>query len=479
MNILFVAVECFPFAKVGGLGDVIGSLPKSLAAHGDDVRVILPYYNTIKEELLKDVEEVKSFKVYLGKSVKDVRLLKKLLDGVTYYFIDIPEYFACGTVYNFPDEEKGYASFQYAVIEALQYMEGFNVDVINCHDWHTGMIPYILKKRYYREYGRIRTIFTIHNVIYQGEYDKQTVKSIFALENDASIQHNGMLNFMKAAIMNSTFVTTVSETYAKELLENPVWGHGMTEYLRQRDKEKCFFGIINGLDYNIWDPEKDPIIPVKYNFDNYRSAKLEAKKVLYQKLGVDFYTNVPLVGLVSRLTEQKGIDLIMPAMEELLEEYSFKFVVIGTGDSKYEEFFKELEKKHPFKVKAYIGYSDELAHLVYAASDMFLMPSLFEPCGLGQMIALKYGSLPIVRETGGLKDSVDPYNEFDLTGNGFSFTNYNSHDMLYVIKYAFRNFNAFNGYHWDILVYNAMHSDYSWDQSARKYHALYERALKK
>ena len=322
-----------------------------------------------------------------------------------------------------------------------------------------------------------KTIFTIHNVLYQGDYERQTAKTIFNVELIDDIKHDSKLNFMRAGITCANYVNTVSETYAKELLASEYMGHGMTKYLKERNKEGKFFGIINGIDYDDWNPMTDKDIPLNFNFDNYKEGKEAAKKVLYEKLGVDFYTNVPCIGLVSRLTQQKGLDLIMEIMDELIEECTFKFIVIGTGDKKYEDFFSKLEEAHPYKVKCYLGYSDELAHLVYAASDMFLMPSLFEPCGLGQMIALRYGSLPIVRETGGLKDSVEPYNEYELTGNGFSFTNFNSHDMLYVIKYAFRTLNSLNGHPWDILVDNAMKSDYSWTASAKKYLALYKRAL--
>ncbi|MCR5741740.1 MAG: glycogen synthase [Gammaproteobacteria bacterium] len=477
MNILFAAVECYPFAKVGGLGDVIGSLPKELNKLSNDCRVIMPFYKTIKEDLKKGTEEVASFKVFLGKKPVDVTLLTKVYDEVRYYFIQNEDYYGRDRVYDFEDEEYRWALFQLATIEALNYLDDFKVDILNCHDWHTGMIPYLIKNKYYKEFGQIKTIYTIHNVIYQGDYERQTAKSIFNVELSDDIKHDSKLNFMKAGITCSNYVNTVSETYAKELLASEFLGHGMSQYLRERAKEGRFIGIINGIDYEAWNPKTDKNIPLNYSFENYKEGKEAAKKVLYEKLGVDFYTNVPCIGIVSRLTQQKGLDLIMDIIEELVYECTFKFIVIGTGDPKYEDFFKELEKKHPYKVKCYLGYSDELAHLVYAASDMFLMPSLFEPCGLGQMIALRYGSLPIVRETGGLKDSVEPYNEFTLTGNGFSFTNYNSHDMHYVIKYAFRTLNSFMGRNWDVLVDNAMKSDCSWASSAKKYLLLYRRAL--
>lgn len=478
MNILFVGVECFPFAKVGGLGDVMGSLPSVLNKLKEEVRVVIPKYSIIKEELVKDATLIASYPVYIEKKSSIAELYKLELNSVCYYLIGSEKYFGKDRdrVYDFPDEEDRWAFFQIAALEAIKYMDDFSVDIIHCHDWHVGMIPHLVKTKYYDTLGHIKTIFTIHNVIYQGDYPRQSVKK-FNISFNQILGHDGKLNFMKSAIMEADFVNTVSETYARELMNSDYLSYGMRPYLKNKCKEGKFTGIINGIDYQVFNPETDEGIPLKYNFENYRDGKLEAKKALYEKLGVDFYTNVPMIGIVSRLTEQKGIDLIEEIIEDLLHECAFKFIILGSGDPKYEEFFRNLEAKHPFKVKCYLGYSDKLAHLVYAASDMFLMPSKFEPCGLGQMIALRYGSLPIVRETGGLKDSVDPYNEYELTGNGFSFTDFNSHDMLYVIKYAFRTYSQ--PHCWDILVQNAMASDFSFEHSAKKYIQMYRRVMGK
>ena len=475
MNVLFVGVECFPFAKVGGLGDVIGSLPQALNKLGNDVRVIMPKYSTIKSELLNDAVKIAEYSVYLGTHAHKVGLFEEVYGGVHYYFIECDKYFARERIYDFPDEEERWAIFQIASLEALKHTGSWTPEVINCHDWHTGMIPHLIKAKYYQEFGSIKTVFTIHNVIYQGSYERQTIK-LFNLPFENILEHDGKLNFMKSAIVEADYVNTVSETYAKELLQSDYLANGMSPYLQVKAKAGRFGGIINGIDYRIFNPETDKMIPLNYSFANYRDGKLKAKEALYQKLGVDFYTNVPMIGIVSRLTKQKGIDLIMEIIEELLHECTFKFIIIGSGEKQYEDFFKDLELRHPYKVKCFIGYSDELAHLVYAASDMFLMPSAFEPCGLGQMIALRYGSLPIVRETGGLKDSVDPYNEYALTGNGFSFTDFNSHDMLYVIKYAFRTYNQPDC--WNVLVENAMESDFGFEASARKYLNMYNKILK-
>lgn len=471
MKILFVSVECYPFIKVGGLGDVVGSLPGELNKLGDDVRVIMPKFKTIKEELIEDAVLIDSFNVYLSTKPQKVSLYSLVKDGVTFYFIQNDKYFGRDNVYDYPDEEERWALFQLAAIEAIDHID-FKPEIIHCHDWHTGMIPHLIKSKYYQEFGHIKTVFTIHNVLYQGEYERQSIK-LFNTKFESILEHNGKLNFIKSAICEADEVTTVSETYAKELTTQ-YFSEGLSQYFNSRSKN--FSGIINGIDYRIFNPETDEVLPLKYGFANYHEGKLEAKKALYEKLGVDFYTNVPMIGIVSRLTKQKGLDLIMEVIEELLHDYTFKFIIVGTGEKKYEEFFQDLEKRHPFKVKCYLGYSDELAHLVYAASDMFLMPSAFEPCGLGQMIALRYGSLPIVRETGGLKDSVDPYNEYELTGNGFSFTDFNAHDMMYVIKYAFRTYNQ--RHCWDVLVQNAMNSDLSFTASAKKYQDLYKKIIK-
>ena len=474
MKILFVAAECYPFAKVGGLADVIGSLPQELVKIGCDARVIMPKSKTIKSELLDGITKEATFPVFLGTKSQQVNLYKLVKDNVTYYFID-HEKFDRDKIYDFPDEAERWALFQTAVIESFEH-SGFKPDVVNCNDWHTGMIPQIMKAKYFREYGSIKTVFTIHNIAFQGVFDRQ-VSKLFNLSFDNVMEFDNKMNFMKSAIVSSDYVNTVSETYANELLTSDYFSMGLGNILNQKAKKGEFGGILNGIDYNIWNPETDKCLPLNYTFSNYREGKLQAKEELYKRLGVDFYSNVPLIAMCTRLTRQKGLDLIKEISEDLLRDSVFKFVIIGTGEKDYEEFFMDLEKRHPYKVKCYLGYSDELARLSYAASDMFLMPSQFEPCGLGQMIALRYGSLPIVRETGGLKDTITPYNEYEMTGNGFSFTYYNAHDMLYVIKYAFRTYSQ--AHCWDILVENAMNSDFSFRESAKKYYRVYKKLLDK
>ncbi len=476
MNILFAGVECFPFIKIGGLGDVLGCLPKELNSLGGvDTRVIMPKFSVIKEELLEGIEYVDEFYVFVGTKAHKVKLWQLNYDGYIIYFLENEKYFNRERVYDFPDEQERWALFQIGVIEAMKYMKDFKVDVLNCHDWHTGMIPELIKVKYFKEFGHIKLVFTIHNILFQGECDRQTAK-LFNIPFSNIMDQYGRMNFMKSAILTSDYVNTVSETYARELLDSDYYSMGLGGVLNQKAKLKAFGGILNGLDYDLWNPMTDKGIPLNYTFKNVKEGKEKAKRALYDKLGKeDFYTDTPMMAIVSRLTRQKGLDLITQVIDNLLNDYTFKFIVIGSGEKYFEDFFIDLEKRHPYKVKCYIGYSDELAHLTYAASDIFLMPSAFEPCGLGQMIALRYGSLPLVRETGGLKDSVNPFNEYTMEGNGFSFTNYNAYDMDYVIRYAFRTYK--DPMKWYTLVKNAMESDFSFHQSAIKYYKMYKKLL--
>jgi len=475
MNLLMVSSECYPFVKVGGLGDVIYALPKELNKNGCDARVILPKYKSIKKNLLEGITKIANYYAFLGPRPFEINLYELKKDNVTYYFIENEKYFNRDNIYGYEDDIERWALFQLAVIDAINYLD-YKIDIINCHDWHTAMIPEVIKARYFKEFGSIKTLLTIHNVAFQGITDRSNSK-LFNLDFDSVMDMDGKLNFLKCGIVASDYVNTVSETFVKELIDSNFFSMGLSNIFMSKYRKGELFGILNGIDYDIFDPLKDEYLPLKYNFDNFKEGKLEAKKQLYKKLKVDFYDNVPLIAIVSRLTKQKGLDLLLEVIENLMKDLTFKLVIIGSGDEYYESCFKRLEETHPYKIKCFFGYSDELASLSYAASDMFLMPSAFEPCGLGQMIALKYGSLPIVRETGGLNDSVEPYNEYELTGNGFSFTDYNAHDMEYVIKYAFRTYSQENC--WNILVQNAMDSDFSFKKSALKYINLYNIILNK
>ena len=468
LNVLHVSAECSPFVKIGGLADVVGSLPNEIKRlKGVDVRVILPFYKSIPKKYKDKAQDVLNFKfdfefeeLYVG-----VKSLKK--GNIIYYFIDNEFYFGSrDNVYNYGDEFKRFAYFQLAVLESLKHLD-FSCDVIHVHDWHTAMIPLLLEKKY--KSLKIKTVLSLHNMAYQGVFPLQDYK-VFNIDYDTRFEFEGNLNFLKTGIVTADIITTVSPNYAQEILTD-YYGYGMQNLLKQRGSDVV--GVLNGVDYNEFSPEKDKLIPKKFSVEDYKLGKLENKKALFKRLGVNFSLERPVISLISRLVNQKGIDLIERVFEEMLAVDDFSFILLGNGEASYENYFKELEIKFPSKVKAYIGYSNELAHLIYAASDMFLMPSKFEPCGLGQIIALKYGTIPIVRETGGLVDTIEPFNEYEKSGNGFSFANFNAHDMMHVMRYALHIYKS-DKRNWDRLIKNAMSSDFSWQKSAIIYKGIYK-----
>jgi len=473
LNILHVTAECAPFVKIGGLADVVGSLPGEVKKlKGTEVRVILPFYKSIPQEYKEEAEDVTSFlcdfdfeEHYIG-----IKSLKK--GNILYYFIDNEFYFGSrDNVYNYGDESKRFAYFQLAVLESLKHLD-FKPDIIHVHDWHTAMIPLLLKNKY--RSLKIKTVLTLHNLAYQGVFPLQDYK-IFNMEYDSRFEFEGHLNFLKAGIVCADLISTVSPNYANEILTD-YYGYGMQNLLKQRGSDVV--GILNGIDYNEFSPEKDTLIAEKYSIENYQAGKLANKIALFKELKVKFDPKVPTISIITRLVNQKGIDLIQRVFDEMLENDDFNFIVLGSGEAVYEEYFKQLEVDFPKKVKVYIGYSNKLAHMIYAGTDMFLMPSKFEPCGLGQIIALKYGTIPIVRETGGLVDTIQPYNEYEKIGNGFSFNNFNAHDMMHVIRYALHIFYN-NEESWHKIILNAMSSDYSWTKSAKAYKSIYSDVLKR
>ncbi|MBN2540137.1 MAG: glycogen synthase GlgA [Bacilli bacterium] len=473
MNILHVSAECSPFVKIGGLADVVGSLPSELKRlRGSDVRVILPYYKAIPKQYRDKTEDVINFNIQFN-SEKDVYVgVKQLKKGnILYYFIDNEFYFGSReNVYSYGDEGTRFAFFQVAVLEALPRL-GFDPDIIHVHDWHTGMVPMLMKARFPNLHAK--TILTIHNLAYQGIFPLEDYK-LFDIKYDPKMEFEGFLNFLKCGIAQADMVTTVSPKYAEEILTD-YFGYGMQNLLRSRGTH--LQGILNGIDYSEFSPQTDRLIKHNYDIETAEEGKLANKIALFKQLGVDFSSDKPVIGLISRLVSQKGIDLIKRVFDEMLGIDDFYFIVLGSGEEQYETYFRGLEERYPNKVKATIGYSNKLAHMIYAGVDMFLMPSKFEPCGLGQIIALKYGTIPIVRETGGLVDTVQPYNEYDKLGNGFSFTNFNAHDMMHVIRYAMHIFYH-NPKSWNIIVKHAMESDYSWTQSAKEYRKLYKQLMK-
>ena len=472
MKVLLVASEAAPYAKTGGLADVIGALPSALNKLGADARVILPYYKKIKDKKIADY--IGYAYVRIASRMEYVGVFHTKHDGVDYYFIDNDRYFYRDGFYGFGDDGERFAFFDFAVLEAIKVMD-FYPDIIHCNDWQTGLIPYIIKSNYYShyEYNRIKTVYSIHNIQYQGIFPMDMMQILF-MPYSQSLEFDGCINFMKTAIMESNAITTVSPTYKCEVLTDE-YGYKLNNILGLRYFD--FYGIINGIDVLKYDPEKDKYIYKNYSVKDVITGKKENKKLLLKEFGLDSSKDVPLFGLVSRLVDQKGIDLLMPIIDDVIQYSNAKFILMGSGDKYYEDFFKNMEAKYPDRIKCYIGYSDPIAQKIYAGSDIFLMPSKFEPCGLGQLIAMRYGTLPLVRETGGLKDTVEPYNKYDQTGTGFSFTNFNAYDLKEVMFLAINTYNNEKDA-WKKLINQAMKQDYSWNNSALVYIDLFNKLLK-
>lgn len=475
-KVLFVASEAVPFIKTGGLADVMGALPKALAAKGMDVRLVIPKYSLIKEEWKSRMKPVTTGIVNLAWRQLYYGVDEIQLDGVTVYFVDNEWYFKRDRLYGFEDDAERFAYFCRAVLTMLPHV-GFQPDIIHCNDWHTGLLGVFLKEDFYHDpyYAHIKVIYTIHNLKYQGIYPPTIMQDIIGLPQElfdnGNLECDGCVNYMKSGMVYADSITTVSPTYAQEITY-PYFGERLDGYIR--DNQDRVHGIINGLDETAYNPSLDSYITQTYTSGNARSGKRINKDALRRELGLRIKRGVPMIAMVSRLVEDKGMDLIIRIMDELVED-DVQLVIVGTGDAKYEQAFRDLAQRHPTKVSANILFDEGLAHRVYAASDIFLMPSRYEPCGLSQLIALKYGSIPVVRETGGLKDTVIPFDKHTGVGNGFTFPNFNAHELLFTAKRAL-------GYYedtvlWDQLVKNAMDSDYSWNQSAQAYINLYQSVI--
>ena len=470
-NILFASSECVPFIKTGGLADVVGSLPKEFDKERYDVRVVLPKYMCMKQEWKDRLEYITNFYMDIAGQNRYVGIFKTELDGITFYFIDNEYYFSGFAPYDGDPKwniEK-FAFFSKAALSILPVI-GFRPDLIHCHDWQTGLIPvYLDNFRFLGEYYRgIKTIMTIHNLKFQGVWDTKSVQGITGLPEyyfvPDKLEAYKDANLLKGGIVYADKVTTVSNSYAEEI-KTPFYGEGLDGLMNARANDLC--GIVNGLDYNDWNPETDYRLTKGFNVENFRKNKPVNKAALQEELGLDKDNHVMLIGIVSRLTDQKGFDLIDYMMDEMCQD-AVQIAVLGTGDPKYENMFRHFAWKYSGKVSANIFYSDDLSHRLYAGCDAFLMPSLFEPCGLSQLMSLRYGTLPIVRETGGLKDTVQPYNEFEKTGTGFSFTNYNAHEMLNAVRYAERIYYD-RKRDWNKIVERAMNQNFSWQNSAGQY----------
>ncbi len=475
-NILFVASEAVPFIKTGGLADVVGSLPKYFDKTKFDVRVVIPNYKCISDKLKGLIKHKTHFGMDMSWRRQYVGIMEAEYDGIKYYLIDNEYYFGGAKPYgnDYQDIEK-FAFFSKAVLSILPTIE-FHPDIIHCNDWQTGLIPVYLHAFFTQNpfYLNIKTIMTIHNLKFQGKWDIKKVQDITSLPTSFfapdKLEAYKDCNYLKGGIVYADYVTTVSETYVNEIM-TPYFGEGLDGLMRARSN--CFAGIINGIDYNEFNPSTDTKIFQNYNTKTFKKGKAKNKEELQKELCLEVNPNKFMIGMVGRLTDQKGLDLVSYVMEQICAE-DVQFVVLGTGDKRYEDFFHEYEYKYKGRVSGNIYYSDERANRIYAASDAFLMPSLFEPCGLSQMISLRYGSVPIVRETGGLKDTVQPYNEFENTGIGFSFRNYNAEEMLGVINYA-KDVYFNHRKQWEGIIRRGMNTDYSWNNSARKYEELYER----
>ena len=474
MKILFAASESVPFVKTGGLADVVGALAPVLAKEGHDVRVIIPQFSAIPQEYIHQMTHVCDFEVQLGwrRQYCGIESLEK--DGVTWYFMDNKYYFGRQYIYGMGgDEYERFGFFCRGVLNMLPLVN-FQPDVIHAHDWQSGMIPALLKIQYAHLpfYANIKTVFTIHNLQYQGIFGIREVQDILGLGDslwtDDKLECFGCANYMKAALVYTDLITTVSPSYAEEI-QTAYYGERLDGILRARTRELT--GVLNGIDVNVYNPETDHNIIQNYSL-KHMEGKAACKKALQEELGLDVKADVPLIGMVGRLSNQKGLDLVDYVITDIMRQ-DVQLVVLGLGEGRYFNLFSWAEQEYKGRVAARFTMDHSLAHKIYAGTDLFLMPSQFEPCGLSQMIAMRYGSVPIVRETGGLRDTVLSYNEFNGEGNGFTFFNYNAHDMLHTIERAadyFRNHADI----WKKLQERGMKGDYSWNHSASEYIRLYE-----
>ena len=472
MKILFVAAEGAPFSKTGGLGDVIGALPKSLVKAGQEVAVILPYYDMVEAKFGDQIEDVLQFEVYVGWRRQFCGIKKTVLNGVTFYFIDNQYYFFRGHVYGDFDDGERFAFFQLAALEAMERI-GFIPDVLHAHDYHTAMIPFLLKEKYrwIQAYQNIKTILTIHNLEFQGQFSEGMLWDLFRVGferyADGTVRWNDCLNWMKAGILYADRVSTVSPSYAHEIM-TPEFGCGLDQILRMESGKLS--GIVNGIDTDIYNPETDPLLDYHFNKSDL-SGKAQSKAKLQEKLGLSVRPDVPMIGIVSRLTRQKGFDVVVEGLHRMLQE-DVQIVLLGTGDPGFEEAFSWFGQVFPDKLSANITFDVKLAQEIYAASDIFLMPSRFEPCGLSQMMAMRYGTLPLVNEVGGLRDTVQPFNPIEGTGTGFSFDNLTSYWLNWALQ------TALDVYYnhptvWKNLQVQAMECDFSWDTACQSYLDLY------
>ncbi|MGD7046170.1 glycogen synthase GlgA [Jeotgalibacillus proteolyticus] len=474
MKILFAVSECAPFVKSGGLGDVAGALPKELKKMGSDVRVMMPKYSMIAEELRQKAKKITSISIPMAWRSQYCGIETLVHNDVTYYLIDNEYYFYRDTLYGHGDDGERFSFFCQAVLEALPVIP-FKPDLIHCHDWHTGMVPFLLDRKYRNDpyYRDMRTVFTIHNLQFQGWFTPEILGDCLNLDDyhyySGDLEYNGSVNFMKGAILSSNALTTVSPTYRDEIL-TPFFGEQLDGILREQSFK--LHGILNGIDTESYNPESDPLIDTNFTLKSIEK-KDENKLALQRQFNLPEDKDIPVIAMVTRLTEQKGLSLVQRVMHELLEEEKVQLIVLGSGEYEFEDYFNYLAGTYPEQAGVYIGFSEAIAHQIYAGADFFLMPSLFEPCGLSQLISFQYGTIPIARETGGLNDTVHSLDETDFSGNGFTFAHYNAHDMKHTILRALSFYR--HEHAWPALRENAMSGDYSWAKSAAQYHELYSK----
>ena len=477
MKILFASSEVAPFIKTGGLADVAGSLPQALAAAGHEVKVILPLYEGIDEDWRAKMTFLKYFNVTLSWRHVYCGVFELKRAGVTYWFVDNEFYFKRWQLYGHFDDCERFAYFSRSVIEIPGQLD-WSPDVIHCNDWQTALVPVYLLEEKYRipQLASTKTVFTIHNIEYQGRYGDQVLEDVIGLDgsyfNEGMLAYFGDVNLMKGAILASNFVTTVSPTYAQEL-RTPFYAHGLDGVINQQSGK--LEGILNGIDTALYDPKTMPGLAANFDLKTLDTGKAKCKQALQRAVGLAEDPDVPLIACVSRLVGHKGFSLVTDALHQIMEQ-NVQMVVLGTGDWQYEEAFRNAQAQYPGRFSAQLTYSGPQSNAIYAGADLFLMPSVSEPCGLSQMIAMRFGTVPIVRETGGLKDTVPPYNKFTGEGRGFTFANINAGDMLWVIREAVDLYHA-DKKAWRALQTADMTADFTWSHSAQQYISIYQRIM--
>ena len=475
IKVLFAASEAVPFAKTGGLADVAGTLPRELNKLGHDVRLIMPKYKSIPQEIVDKMEYVGYIYVDVGWRHQYCGVKKLIWEEMIVYFIDNEYYFKRDGLYGHYDEAEQFSFFSKALLQVLPLID-FKPHIVHCNDWQTGVVSLLHKEAFQHLdfYKDIKTIFTIHNLKYQGIFPKDVLHDLLDLDwepfHEGGIAFHDCVNYMKAGIAYSDIITTVSKTYSEEI-KHDFFGENLNGLINKRSQD--LYGIVNGIDYEENDPKTDQRLFVHFSADDL-AGKYENKRKLQKSLGLECRPEIPLVGIVSRLVDQKGFDLIECVLDDILS-MDIQLVVLGTGEPKYEEMFRQAAVRYPGRVSANTKYDGVLAQRIYAGCDMFLMPSLFEPCGLSQIFSMRYGTVPIVRETGGLKDTVVPFNQFTGQGVGFTFANYNAHEMLDAVKRAVEVYEMKDV--WTQLVQNGMKKDFSWGSSSKEYVEIYKKLL--